>query len=211
MVRPRLVSDQTIITEAYELLMENGPKGLTFESLAKRIGLVPAALVRRFKSKRQLLLEVDRHGLERTNTKVKEAMENAASSIDAIIAQFTTELEFASNIERFARGQELLLMDFRDKDFYDNYRMSFEHRHRQVVGLLKKAQVEGGLEGIDDTSRLARHLEMLLHGAGHVWVMTQDGKIEDYIRQHVYFALAPYQRRGPVWIGSSPAVIDKKK
>ncbi len=195
MSRPRLVSDQTIIAEAYDLLMERGPRNLTFESLAKRVGLVPAALVRRFKNKQQLLLQVDRHGLECTNVQVAEAMENKKSLIDAIIAQFTAELAFASSLERFANGQEFLLMDFREKDLYSNYRVSFEHRHQQIIELLQQAQATGELEEINNTPELARHLEMLLHGSGHVWAMTQGGTIESYIRQHVLLALEPYRKK----------------
>lgn len=195
MARPRRVSDQTILAAAYELLMEQGPRSLTFESLASRVGLVPAALVRRFKNKHHLLLQVDRHALERSNTKVEEAKEEAASPVDAIIAQFTTELAFASTLDRFANGQEFLLMDFRDTDLYTNYQASFAHRHKQIIELLQKAQANGELGEIDDVSELARHLEMLLHGAGHVWAMTQEGPIEDYIEQHVQFALAPYRKR----------------
>ena len=195
MARPRLVSDQKIIAEAYDLLMESGPESLTFERLAARVGLVPAALVRRFKNKQALLLAVDRFALERTDIKVQEAMESAVSPIDAIIAQFTTELEFASTLERFAHGQKFLLMAFQDKELYANYRLSFEHRHQQIVDLLVKAQHAGELEEIEDPSLLARHLEMLLHGAGHVWAMTQHGSIEDYIKRHVGLALAPYRKQ----------------
>lgn len=190
MARPRLVSNQTIIPLAYDLLMEHGLKGLTFETLAARVGLVPAALVRRFTNKRGLILEIDRYALERTNAKVAEAMKKTASPIEAIIAQFTTELAFASTLEQFANGQEFLLMDFRYKDLYDNYKVSFEYRHKQVVELLQEAQVSGELEKIDNMSELARHLEMIVHGAGHVWAMTQETPIEEYIRHHVLFALS---------------------
>jgi AcrR family transcriptional regulator len=194
MARPKLVSDQNIIAAAYELLMEQGLRGLTFESLSSQVGLVPAALVRRFKSKQALLLEVDRYALERTNDKVAEAMEKTLSPIEAILAQFTTELEFASTLEKFANGQEFLLMDFRHQDLYSNYQISFEQRHQQVVELLQKAQDAGELQKIADVAELARHLEMLLHGAGHVWAMTRDVPIEQYIRRHVLIALKPYRK-----------------
>lgn len=196
MARPRLTSDKKIIAEAYELIMERGLDSLTFEKLGKRVGLVPAALVRRFKNKQQLLLHVDRYGLERTDEKMKEAVAASASAVDVIIAQFTAELAFASTIERFANGQGFLLMDFQDKGLYDNYQVSFIRRHEQVVDLLEKAQADGELQGISDSSALARHLEMILHGSGHVWAMTQEGAIDEYIRYHVEFALEPYRRGG---------------
>jgi AcrR family transcriptional regulator len=192
MARPRLVSDQTIITVAYDLLMSHGLRGLTFETLAAHVGLVPAALVRRFKNKQELILQIDRYALERTNVKVVEAIEKTASPIEAIIMQFTTELAFASTLEQFANGQEFLLMDFRNKKLYDNYQVSFEHRHQQVIDLLRQAQAVGELKKEGDMSDLARHLEMIAHGAGHVWAMVQDAPIEEYIRHHVVLALTSH-------------------
>lgn len=194
MARPRLVSDQTIITAAYELLMDHGAAGLTFETLATRVGLVPAALVRRFRNKQELILQIDRYALELTNSRVVEAIEKTASPIEAIIAQFATELGFASTLERFANGQEFLLMDLRHKNLYDNYRISFEHRHQQVIELLQEAQTSGELKNIGNASELARHLAMLAHGAGHVWAMTQDLSIDEYIRSNILIALKPYRK-----------------
>ncbi len=195
MARPRSMTDQSIIAEAYQLLMERGPSGLTFERLSKRVGLVPAALVRRFKTKHQLVLEADKYALERTNAKVQAAMDKTSSPLDAILAQLTTELGFATSIERFINGQEFLLMDLRDKNLYTNYQGSFDHRHKQITELLQKAQAEGELEGVDDTHELARHLQMILHGSGHVWAMTQEGPIENCISHHVELALAPYRKK----------------
>lgn len=192
MARPRLITDQAIIAEAYELLMEIGPKFFTFEKLGNKVGLVPAALLKRFKNKQQLILAIDRYALAMTDRGVAEAIAKTNSPIDAIIAQFAAELAFASTIERFANGQEILLSDFRIKELYDNYRISFEHRHAQIADLLKKAQQDGYLQNVADYNELAEHLIMLLHGSGHVWAMTQKKSIHEYISQHVHFALRPY-------------------
>jgi AcrR family transcriptional regulator len=193
MARPQSISDKHILVAAYELLMEVGLRGFTFEKLGNKVGLVPAALLKRFKNKQQLLLAIDRYALEMTDKEVAEAMARTKSPTDAIIAQFTAELAFASTIERFANGQEFLLADFRIKELYDNYRISFERRHAQIASLLQQAAKDGYLQGAEDYSELAQHLIMLLHGSGHVWAMTQGGStIQDYIRRHVHFALRPY-------------------
>lgn len=195
MARPRLITDQAIIAEAYELLMDQGPHNLTFERLGKRVGLVPAALVRRFKTKKLLVAEIDRYALKKTITEAQKAMSETSSPIDSIIAQFTTELSFASTVERYANGLEFLIMDLRDKNLHTNYRISFEQRHQQIVELLKEAQSAGTLESIEDVDELARHLQMIFHGSGHVWAMTEEGPIEDYISHHVQLALRPYQKK----------------
>lgn len=195
MVRPRSIPDKDIIAEVYKILMEEGPSNLTFDRLGTRVGLVPAALVRRFQTKQQLIMRVDQYALERSNAKVAEAIEQAASPIDAIIAQFVTEKSFASSLENFINGEEFLLMDLRDKDLYANYHVSFLSRHRQIANLLEKAQADGELEGVKNPDELARHLQMIIHGSGHVWAMTQEGPIQDYISHHVQLALAPYRTK----------------
>lgn len=194
MARPRSISSQDILAEAYGLIMEVGPGKFTFERLGQRVGLVPTALIRRFRNKKQLMLEIDRYALELTNKEVFKAIEEARSPVEAIIVQFITEMKYASTVERFANGQEFLLYGFRDKGLYDNYRISFERRHLQVAQLLMRAQEDGLLTGIDNINELARHLEMVLHGAGHVWAMTQEGTIEDCIRRYVDLTLKPYIR-----------------
>lgn len=192
MARPRSISTQDILAEAYDLLMEVGPGNFTFERLGEKVGLVPAALIRRFKNKKQLMLEVDRYALELTNEEVYRAIRDAQSPIEAIIIQFVTEMKYASTVERFANGQEFLLHDFRDKELYSNYRLSFERRHLQIVQLLVKAEGAGLLTGIDNINELARQLEMVAHGAGHVWAMTGRGTIDECIRRHINLALKPY-------------------
>jgi AcrR family transcriptional regulator len=192
MARPRSISSQDILAEAYELLMEVGPGKFTFERLGEKVGLVPTALIRRFKNKRQLMLEIDRYALELTNKEVFKAIRETQSPIEAIIVQFITEMRYASTIERFANGQEFLLHDFRDKDLYDNYRISFERRHLQIAQLLMRAQQDGLLTGIDNINELARQLEIVAHGAGHVWAMTGEYTIDECIRRYVNLTLRPY-------------------
>jgi AcrR family transcriptional regulator len=195
MARPRLITNQAIIAEAYELLMDQGLRNLTFEQLGNRVGLVPATLVQRFKTKKLLIAEIDKYALEKTIAEAQKAMSEASSPIDSIITQFITELRFASTVERYANGLEFLVMDLRDKNLYANYRISFEQRHQQIVELLKEAQSVGTLRKIENVNELARHLQMIVHGSGHVWAMTEEGPIEDYISHHVQLALKPYRKK----------------
>lgn len=193
MARPKKVSDEDLVAAAYELVMDDGPNNLTFEKLSEKVGLVPAALVRRFRNKRNLLLEADRYALNRTSTHRQVAMDEQQSPINAIIAGFVHELSFATSIKRFVHGQEFLLMDFADHALYQNYEVSFRERHNEVADLIREAQARGELSPDLDPNEIARLLQMILHGAGHVWAMTQEGPIEDYINHFVQLALDPYR------------------
>jgi AcrR family transcriptional regulator len=191
--RPKKVSDEQLVASAYELLMEHGPKSLTFEKLGEKVGLVPAALVRRFKNKQGLLMEVDRYAVARSSAYRKEAMDAHDSPIDAILAGFITELSFATTLENFIHGVEFLLMDLADKDLYDNYHVSFRMRHKEVADLIRKAQAKGELSADINPEEISRLLQLIVHGSGHVWAMSQEGPIEDYINHFVRLALKPYR------------------
>lgn len=195
MARPRLIDDGAILKDAYALIMQAGPSGLTFEALSARVGLSPAALVKRFKSREALILKIDQYALQRTSERLEKTLAETESPVQAIIVRFIAELEFATSIDRFANGQEFLLVDLRNKELYRNYRDSFMYRHRQVVELLQKAEVDNELQDIQNHDTLATHLAMIAHGAGHVWVMTQEGPIAEYISNHILLALQPYRPR----------------
>ena len=195
MARPKTVSDSQIVEAAYELIMAHGPQALTFERLGQKVGLVPAALVRRFSNKQQLLAEADKYALERSNAQLQDVLERHDSPIEAILAGFIAELSFATTIERFIHGQEFLLMDLGYPDLYDNYQVSFKQRHGTVAELIAKAQARGELSADLDPMEIARLLQMIEHGAGHVWAMSQEGTIEDYINKYVMLALKPYQKK----------------
>lgn len=193
MARPQTITDEALVKTAYELVMAHGPKGLTFEKIGEKAGLVPAAVVRRFRNKQRLLLEVDRYALARSNAKLQATMNAADSPIDAILAGFIAELSFATTVHRFIHGQEYLLMDLADQDLYANYHASFHERHKQVQKLLEDAQARGDLSDSVNAKEFAQFLQMILHGAGHVWAMDQNGPIENYIRKYVQLALKPYR------------------
>lgn len=55
MVRPRTVSDEQILSTACRCFLEHGPSVST-ETIASQLGVSPQALLKRFQSKRELLL-----------------------------------------------------------------------------------------------------------------------------------------------------------
>ena len=193
MARPQTVTDTAIVEAALEIMFEYGPGGLTFEKLGQRVGLVPAALVRRFSTKRDLVRAADRFALKRSQERLDKVLAEHDAPIEAILAEFIAEKSFASTLDRFIHGEEFLLMDLADKDLYTNYRMSFQERHQRVVEMLEKAKARGELEANLNAEEIAQFLQMILHGAGHVWAMDQKGSIDEYITRYVLLALEPYR------------------
>lgn len=86
-------------------------------------------------------------------------------------------------------------MDLEQKDLYANYQESFLRRHEEVVELLRQAQARGEITTEVNPEELARLLQLIQHGSGHIWAMTQEGPIEDYINHFVCLALKPYRTK----------------
>jgi AcrR family transcriptional regulator len=60
MARPRGIADEQLLAAAQELLYEVGPAAFTLEKSASRAGVSAATLIKRFGSKRQLPLALNR-------------------------------------------------------------------------------------------------------------------------------------------------------
>jgi AcrR family transcriptional regulator len=60
MARPRGIADEQLLAAAQELLYEVGPAAFTLEKSASRAGVSAATLIKRFGSKRQFLLALNR-------------------------------------------------------------------------------------------------------------------------------------------------------
>jgi AcrR family transcriptional regulator len=60
MARPRGIADEELLAAAEDLLYAVGPAGFTLEKVAARAGVSAATLIKRFGSKRQLLLALNR-------------------------------------------------------------------------------------------------------------------------------------------------------
>ena len=120
MSRPQRVSNETIYEAAHEIIMQHGPDSLTFQTLSKATGLVPAALVRRFKSKHQLFIEVDAYCLEMSADALAEAAERFDSALDAIVYGLSSEMRFAISANVYINGLAFLLKGLDTTELYKN-------------------------------------------------------------------------------------------
>lgn len=192
MSRPQKISTTIILQAAYELIMEEGPQQLTFHNLGKKVGLVPAALAKRFTNKRKLLAAIDRYALEKSEAAMSALLQTQDSPLEAIIILLSTELSFATSIKRFTNGQRFLLADLVDPELYANYQLSVEQRYDHITELLREAQRRQELVADIDCRQLARLLQIVQQGTGHLWAMTQEMSIEQYMRQQIWLTLQPY-------------------
>jgi AcrR family transcriptional regulator len=192
MSRPRRVTNDVICKAAHDIIMQHGPRSLTFQSLSEATGLVPAALVRRFRTKQQLLLEVDTYWLEAAADTLAEASLRHDSPLEAIIDALSSEMNFATSADMYINGLAFLLEGLASPNLYTNYQTEFKRRQKDIEHLLEAAKKKRELRSDVDSRELSRLLQITQQGACHMWIMTQTESIESSIERYLRVALRPY-------------------
>src|SRR5689334_399906 len=143
MSRPRRITNEAIYEAAHEIIMQHGPDKLTFQTLSDSTGLVPAALVRRFKSKEQLFIEVDTYCLNTAANTLADAAERIESPLEAVIYGLSTEMKFAASASVYINGLAFLLKSLSSAELYKNYQTAFRRQADDIQQLLEKAVAQG--------------------------------------------------------------------
>src|SRR5215207_6589015 len=167
MARPRTVSDAQIMMATIGAMARLGPVKLTLAEIAADLGLSAAALVKRFGSKRGLLLAVSRAGVEgmpASFAQLRARGRPLASLIDA-----TTYLaRHTKNAEELANHLAFLQLDVTDPDFR---KPMLEMSRATLAGyraLLDDAVAARELRACD-TKALARTLNAVVGGSLIGW------------------------------------------
>ena len=82
--RPKTASDAAILDAAARLLSRLGPARMRLEDVAREVGLSPATLLLRFKSKRNLLLAVAEHGITGMAESFRARRQRSASALHVV-------------------------------------------------------------------------------------------------------------------------------
>lgn len=193
MSRPQRVTNEAIYIAAHEIIMQHGPNGLTFQTLSKATGLVPAALVRRLKSKQQLFIEVDTYCLKMAADTLAEAAERFDSALDAIVHGLSSDMGFAVSANIYINGLAFLLKGLETPELYKNYQAAFKRQEHDIRLLLEKAKTQMELRQDTDCVELAKLLQITQQGACHMWIMSQEEPIEKCIERHLRTLLEAYK------------------
>lgn len=192
MSRPRRVTNEMIYEAAHKLIMQYGPNSLTFQKLGEVTGLVPAALVRRFKNKRQLFIEVDKYCLEISADTLADASKRNESPLEAIINGLSSDMSFATSADIYINGLAFLLKGLDDSELYANYQAAFVQQQKTIESLLQKAKLKKEIAQSVDTTELAKLLQVAQQGASHMWIMSQAEPIEQCVERYVRMVLRSY-------------------
>jgi AcrR family transcriptional regulator len=191
MARPRTVSDEDVLAGAVQVVTRLGPYRATLADVGAEIGLSPAALVKRFGSKRGLLLAIARHGARALPERIASAA-HAQTPVDALIDVLSGIAGAIQTQEEFANHLAFLLLDLSDPEFQQITRRYAIAIESAVDGVLQAGQTAGELAA-GDLRALPGAVHAVYNGALITWGMSGEGSPADHVRSRLQQLIRPYR------------------
>jgi AcrR family transcriptional regulator len=166
---------------------------MRLEDVAREVGLAPATLLLRFKSKRNLLLTVAEHGISTMAEYFRDRRRQSGSALDAVTEVCECVREFAEHPQRLANLLAFLQLSLEDPEFHACAKRHDAALSREFERLLNEARRRGEIvEG--PTPALARAIIALIRGSLLTWGGLGQGTPPDaWVRADLETLLAPYR------------------
>ena len=194
MPRPKTVDDEAVLDAAVRVIDRGGPGELTLAAVAREVGLAPATLVQRFKSKRGLLLAIAGRGAADAGAALRDAAARRRSPLRALVAGLVESSAGVASPETMANQLAFLQIDLSEPDFHQ---LALAHATavRREIRRLLDAAVEAGELAASDTARLAQAVQTTYNGALITWAIYRKGRLETWLRRELDTLLAPHRVR----------------
>lgn len=193
MARPRKASDEDIYAAAMRVMSRVGPTELTLTEIARETGVTAGALVQRFGSKRQLLVNMAGLLGAGTGDLFSQLRARHDDPLDVVRDYAACMAGMARTPADLLRNFSYLQADIADDELRNRLVAQSKSVSRELASLLREAIRDGGLRVGTDIPALVRNLEALISGALLTWAFHRRGSAESWVRRHVDDLLAPHR------------------
>ena len=189
--RPRETSDAEILAALARVMQRRSPVELTLADVAKEAGVVPATIIQRFGTKRELLLANCKAWTADVSGQFAAARAKYGSPLRTLIELFVEFSGFAATPESMANFLAYLQIDLSDPEFRAVLLQQFMTMREETKKLLDDAIVARELKTCD-SGELARLVQQVNSGAMLDWAVYRKGPLGAWIRRALEALLAPY-------------------
>jgi AcrR family transcriptional regulator len=190
--RARKVSDADVFAAAHRAMQRLGPGDLTLAEIASEAGVTASALVQRFGSRRDLLLQLAKAASHETEGFITGLRAQHRSPLAALRAYAECMAGLAESPAALARSLAYLQIDLTDPDFRAPLVVQARATRAGLESLVKAAISAGELQRTVKPRALVRTLEAVLSGSMMTWAMHQEGAAARWMRDDLDAVLAPY-------------------
>jgi AcrR family transcriptional regulator len=189
--RPRETSDAEILAALARVMQRRSPVELTLADVAKEAGVVPATIIQRFDTKRELLLANCKAWTADVSGQFAAARAKYGSPLRTLIELIVESSRFAATPESMANFLAYLQIDLSDPEFRAVLLQQFMTMREETKKLLDDAIVARELKTCD-SGELARLVQQVNIGAMLAWAVYRKGPLGAWIRRALEALLAPY-------------------
>ena len=172
-----------------------GPGELTLAEIAAEAGVTAGALVQRFGSKRDLLLQLSAGAADGNAEFIRGLRGEQRSPIAVLRAYAECLATLAASPAALARNLAYLQIDLTDPDFRKHLLAQAKATRVALREVIDEAVTDGELTSATDPEALARVIETTLSGSLITWAIYRDGDAAHWLRADVDDVLAPYLPR----------------
>lgn len=190
--RPRKASDDEIFHAAYRVMQRVGPGELTLAAIAAEAGVTAGALVQRFGSKRDLLLQLSGRFSGGAGDMFAALRQAHRSPLAALRAYADCMAGMAATPAALMRNFSYLQIDLTDEDFRRNLEKHARATREELQKLIREAIAAKELTPSTHVRRLARTIEAVINGSMLSWAFYQEGTAAKYMRDDLNAVLKPY-------------------
>jgi AcrR family transcriptional regulator len=186
------VGDTEILYATYRALAKEGFRGLTLESVAKEVHVTPAALVKRFGSKRKMLMAFFDVGIEALRLDFARARAAHGAPLDALESIYVELARYATSPVVVANTNSFYSETLGDPGFRRRAQARAKVSDNEVRAQLDAAIASGDLRPCD-TGRLSRVLRSALNGAFVLWAASGEDRAIDWVQDCFLEIIDPHR------------------
>src|ERR1700735_4636494 len=177
MTRPRGIADEHLLTAAQALLFEAGPAGFTLEKSASRAGVSAATLIKRFGSKQQLLLALNRRWVASIGPGMAAAAGCQGTALARRRAAALWGFDDLASPVNAASQLATLALDFQDEKMRELLAAGWQRIQGFLTRLAQEAIDAGELSGRVPAAQVARVLRAAAEGTCLAWSLSPGGSL----------------------------------
>lgn len=191
MSRTKKLSDSDVLNIAFEVIAREGFHSFTFEQVSKAVKLSPAALVKRFKSKKRLALLARN---ERWDRNVGRIGSQKIDELEGLSGMFKFLELIAQSVNSRRLGEHAIWLGTEACSHKSRKKVGdyFENTRKIFARFLAEAVQRNELDKNIDCRTLSKTLEALVQGAIFQFAFLDERDIELHIKDHFRVILKPY-------------------
>ncbi|MCK0473256.1 TetR/AcrR family transcriptional regulator [Halalkalibacter sp. APA_J-10(15)] len=190
MARPREFANETIFYAVYQALCKKGMSKLTINDISNEGTISPAGLLKRFGSKKGILLAYSEFVVELTKKSFDESHKED-SSIHALKKIYKKAMKLADDPISLANHTSFYLESTSDPDLLKISKKRLDILDKGTQSLLNQAICQGEMKECD-VNLISTVLQSSVGGAMLIWIRNPERTIEALIDDCFSVILKPY-------------------